>query len=427
MPSVMQRGSTIASRARPSARLAGIEISVPTAVRASRERVIPCREPVMPMPTAAGLKRTPLHAAHVEAGARLVDFAGWEMPVSYSGILAEHLAVRRAAGLFDVSHMGEIRVVGGGAESFVDWLTPNRVRGLVPGRAQYNAILTERGTFVDDLIVYRLEENVILLVVNASNLEKDLAWVRERAEQWAGANPAAGPAEVFDDSDATALLALQGPLAAEILAPLTGADLAAMRSFRLAQSLVAGAPAIVSRTGYTGEDGFEIFIAPDDAAAVWRRLLEAGRDRGLLPIGLGARDSLRLEAGLCLYGHEIDDTVTPFEASLDWVVKLEGRDFVGRDALVAQRAAGVPRRLLGLELPGRRIGRAEARVWTAGGTAEPIGKVTSGTWSPFVERSIAMARLDAGHAAAGTRVEVEVRDAREPAQVRALPFYRHRL
>jgi aminomethyltransferase len=354
----------------------------------------------------------------------MVDFAGWEMPVSYSGILAEHLAVRRAAGLFDVSHMGEIEVRGPGAESFVDWLTPNRVRGLAPGRAQYSALLTEQGTFVDDLLVYRLDPQTILLVVNAANTEKDLAWIRERAETWSSDGPrAAAAVSIVDTSDATALLALQGPLSVEILAPLAGDDVGALRSFGLVTTQLVGERAVVSRTGYTGEDGFEIFVGARAAERVWSRLIEAGRERGLLAAGLGARDSLRLEAGLCLYGHEIDETVTPFEVGLDWVVKLDHGDFVGRDALLRQRAAGVPRRLVGLELEGRRIGRADAAVWSEG---EAIGRVTSGTWSPFLERSIAMALVGAGHAAAGGRVEVEVRETKEPALVRELPFYRRR-
>jgi aminomethyltransferase len=353
----------------------------------------------------------------------MVDFAGWEMPVSYSGILAEHLAVRRAAGLFDVSHMGEIEVRGAGAESFVDWLTPNRVRGLAPGRAQYSALLTERGTYVDDLLVYRLDRETILLVVNASNTEKDLAWIRERAEVWSQAATAGATVSIEDTSDSTALLALQGPRSVEILAPLAGDDVGGLRSFGLVTTRLAGERAIVSRTGYTGEDGFEIFLAAEAAERVWARLIEAGREHGLLAAGLGARDSLRLEAGLCLYGHEIDETVTPFEVGLDWVVKLAEGDFVGRDALLRQREAGVPRRLVGLELEGRRIGRADAVVWSNG---EAIGRVTSGTWSPFLERSIAMALVGAGHAAAGGRVEVEVRATKEPAQVRGLPFYRRR-
>jgi aminomethyltransferase len=226
---------------------------------------------------------------------------------------------------------------------------------------------------------------------------------------------------IVDTSDDTALLALQGPRSVEILAPLAGADVGALRSFGLIATDIAGDRAVVSRTGYTGEDGFEIFVAASAAERVWNRVLDAGREHGLVPAGLGARDSLRLEAGLCLYGHEIDETVTPFEAGLGWVVKLEDRDFVGRDALIEQRAAGVPRRLVGLELDGRRIGRAQAAVWSDG---DMIGRVTSGTWSPFLERSIAMALLGAGHSAAGARVEVEVRETREPARLRGLPFYR---
>ena len=226
------------------------------------------------MASADGPKRTPLHRCHVQAGARLVDFAGWEMPVSYSGILAEHLAVRRAAGLFDVSHMGEIQIEGAGAESFVDSLTPNRVRGLVPGRAQYSALLTEEGTYIDDLLVYRLDAETILLVVNASNTAKDLAWIRARETDGV---------TIDDVSDATALLALQGPRSSEILAGVTAADLGSLRSFRLVSTTVAGAPAVISRTGYTGEDGFEIFVGPADAERVWTTLLDADASAGSCP------------------------------------------------------------------------------------------------------------------------------------------------
>jgi aminomethyltransferase len=263
-------------------------------------------------------------------------------------------------------------------------------------------------------------------VVNASNTDKDLAWIREQAALWTdSAGEAPDAARIVDVSDATALLALQGPRAEEILASISSLDLTALRSFRLAAGEVAGADAVVSRTGYTGEDGFEIFAAAVDAVAVWQALRQAGHARGLLPIGLGARDSLRLEAGLCLYGHEIDETVTPLEAGLEWMVKLEAEDFIGRAALLEQRRAGVPRRLVGLELEGRRIARAGSLVWSPAADA-PVGRVTSGTWSPFLERSIAMALLDAGNTAPGTGVEVEVRDHRQPALVRTLPFHRRR-
>jgi aminomethyltransferase len=262
-------------------------------------------------------------------------------------------------------------------------------------------------------VVYRLDAETILLVVNASNTAKDLAWIRARET---------GGVTIDDVSDATALLALQGPRSSEILAGVTAADLGSLRSFRLVSTTVAGAPAVVSRTGYTGEDGFEIFVGPGDAERVWTTLLDGGHSRGLVPVGLGARDSLRLEAGLCLYGHEIDETVTPFEVGLDWVVKLEDRDFVGRDALLRQRAAGVPRRLVGLVLDGRRIGRAGSTVWSG---SEAIGRVTSGTWSPHLEQSIAMALVGAGRAAPEAPVEVEVRaEKKERAVARGLPFYR---
>lgn len=358
------------------------------------------------------LRRTPLYDCHREAGAKLVPFAGWEMPVQYESVIEEHRAVRERAGLFDVSHMGEVAVRGPGAVRYLDAITPNHVARLAVGRAQYSALLTEAGTYVDDLLIYRLAEEELLVVVNAANRDKDVAWMQRHVS---------GDVEVEDVSDRYGLLALQGPRAVEILAPLTDVDLGAVRYYGFARGHVDGHPAIVSRTGYTGEDGFELYLDPEAAPAVWRRLLGGGAAQGLVPAGLGARDTLRLEAGLALYGHEIDDTTTPWEAGLDWVVKLDKGDFVGREALVAQREQGVARRLVGFEVTGRGIGR-QGHPLRHGGRV--VGAVTSGTWSPTFERALGMGYVEAALAAPGTEIELEIRERPVPARVAAIPFYR---
>jgi aminomethyltransferase len=354
------------------------------------------------------LKRTSLYASHLEAGARLVEFAGWEMPVQYAGVIEEHRAVRTAAGLFDVSHMGEVRVKGSGAEALLQRLTPNDVSKLAPGRAHYSGLLTERGTYVDDILVYRLGADDFLVVVNASNAGRDFEWIASRAELGA---------EVTDESDRYALLALQGPKAAEILEPLATPGATALRYYGFLQGEVAGVPALISRTGYTGEDGFELYLSPEDAPAVWRRLLEAGA----APAGLGARDTLRLEAAMALYGHEIDESTTPFEAGLGWVVKLDKGDFLGRDALAAQREQGIPRKLVGFEVQGRGIARQGHGVVSDG---EAVGAVTSGTWSPTFEKALGMAYVPQELASPGTSLALDVRGKPLSAVIVDLPFYR---
>jgi aminomethyltransferase len=356
-----------------------------------------------------GLKRTPLYDCHLESGARIVDFAGWEMPVQYAGVIEEHRAVRTEAGLFDVSHMGEVRVRGEGAEAFLQRITPNDVTKLAPGRAHYSGLLTDRGTYVDDLLIYRLAADDFLVVVNASNAERDFEWMASRAN---------GEAEVENVSDRYALLALQGPKALEILTPLATPGAAGLRYYGFLQGEVAGVPALISRTGYTGEDGFELYLAPEDAPAVWRRLLEAGAS----PAGLGARDTLRLEAAMALYGHEIDESTTPFEAGLAWVVKLDKGDFLGRDALAAQRERGTPKKLVGFEVQGRGIARQGHGVLSEGG--ESVGAVTSGTWSPTFEKALGLAYVPPEMAAPGTPITVDVRGKGLPAVVVETPFYR---
>jgi len=364
------------------------------------------------------LRRTPLYESHRAAGARLVEFAGWEMPVQYAGVIEEHRAVRGAAGLFDVSHMGEVRVRGSEAEAYLQRLTPNDVAKLAPGRAHYSGLLTERGTYVDDLLIYRLAADDFLVVVNASNAERDFQWMVDQA---AGSDLA--DVELRNVSDDYALLALQGPRALEILTPLTtiasgGPDaLNALKYYGFAEGEGAGVPGLISRTGYTGEDGFELYLEPNGAPAVWRRLLDAGA----VPAGLGARDTLRLEAAMALYGHEIDETTTPFEAGLDWVVKLGKGDFLGRDALAAQKERGLTRRLVGFEVAGRGIARQGHEV-KADGAA--VGTVTSGTWSPSFEKALGLAYVPAALAEPGTPLALDVRGRALEAAVVPTPFYR---
>jgi len=364
------------------------------------------------------LKRTPLYACHVEAGAKLVDFAGWEMPVQYSGstggVIEEHRAVRTAAGMFDVSHMGEVRVRGAGAEAFLQRLTPNDVSKLAPGRAHYSGLLTDSATYIDDLLIYRLAADDFLVVVNASNAERDFAWMAERVTR-----EEKNSVEVTNESDRYALIAVQGPQAVPILTPLMTPGAADVRYYGFLQGEVAGNPAILSRTGYTGEDGFELYLSPEDAPGIWRLLLDAG----VKPAGLGARDTLRLEAAMALYGHEIDETTTPFEAGLAWVVKLDKGEFAGRAALAAQRAAGIPRKLVGFEVRGRGIARQGHAVLSPE-SGEAVGTVTSGTWSPTFEKALGMAYVPAAMAAPGTALSIDVRGKSLPAVIVDLPFYR---
>jgi aminomethyltransferase len=356
------------------------------------------------------LKRTPFHDLHVALGAKMVPFAGFEMPVQYpTGITAEHKAVRERCGLFDVSHMGEFLVRGPDAAAFVNHVTTNDVDKLVPGQVQYSAFLNERGTFEDDCLVYR-GQNHILLVVNASNADKDFAHI----EQYRGRFDCT----LEDVSDDTALLALQGPEAASILKLFTTIDLDAMKYYHFARGEVAGvSDVLVSRTGYTGEDGFELYIAPAHARAIWAALLDTGR---VTPAGLGCRDSLRLEMGYALYGNDIDDTVTPLEAGLGWIVKLKKGDFVGRDALVKQKEGGVPRKLVGFTARERCFPRHGYPVFVGG---RQSGVICSGTVSPSLGRPIGTCYVPTDSTAAGTALELEIRGSRVPAEVVAMPFY----
>ncbi len=364
------------------------------------------------MPSDAALKRTPLHALHAALGARVAPFAGWEMPIQYSGVVDEHMAVRTKAGLFDVSHMGEIEVRGVEALSFLQWTTSNDVSRLADGQAHYSAIMNPDGGFVDDVLVHRFGPQEFMLCVNAANSGKDARWLQSQAND---------EVSVLDRSADWAQVALQGPAAGTILTEALGADAPALKRYRFRRADLFGAPAIVARTGYTGEDGFEIYIAPQGAPALWERLLAAGRPHGLLPAGLGARDTLRLEARLALYGQDIDATTSPLEAGLEWIVAWDKGDFVGRDVLARQREAGVRRRLAGFEMTGRGIARHGYPIRVAGAAA---GEVASGSYAPFLKKNIGLAYLPAGHDQAGTEFEVVIRDAPVAARVVPTPFYR---
>ncbi|WP_309118380.1 glycine cleavage system aminomethyltransferase GcvT [Paenibacillus sp.] len=367
------------------------------------------------------LKRTPLYPLYAPLGAKTIDFGGWELPVQFEGILKEHEAVRHRAGLFDVSHMGELLVTGAEAVAFLQRLVANDVAKLSAGAAMYTPMCYPDGGTVDDLLVYRLGEDRFLLVVNASNVETDLAWMLRHAS---------GDVTIRDVSAETALLAVQGPAAVDVVRDAScggdgvdGFDPAALRPFRFAEGVrVGGVPALVSRTGYTGEDGFELYVDASRAPDVWRALFAAGAPHGLAPVGLGARDTLRFEARLPLYGQELSPSITPLEAGLGAFVKLEKGDFIGRDALAAQKASGPARRLVGLEMIDRGIPRTHYAVFAADGAR--VGEVTTGTQSPTLRRNLGLALVDAAYAAEGTELYVDVRGKRLKAKVVSTPFYR---
>jgi aminomethyltransferase len=365
--------------------------------------------------TDAPLKKTPLHARHRASGAKMVAFGGWDMPVEYSGIVDEHLAVRTRAGLFDVSHMGEIEIAGADALAAVQQISSNDASALQVGQVQYSGLLTGQGTFLDDVLVYRLAPQHFLLVVNAANIDKDFAWIEDQIK-------AAGDVVAVNASSRYALLAVQGPAALEAIQPLTGVDLRSMKRYWFAHGEVANVRATVSRTGYTGEDGFEVFVPPQSADRVWQAILDAGRPTGVIPAGLGARDTLRLEASMRLYGNDIDDTTTPLEADLGWIVGWKKDAFNGEAALREQKARGVKRKLVGLEMVDRGIARHGQDVLVDG---EKCGVVTSGTQTPFLKKAIGMAYVPIDRAAPGMEVDVDIRGRLTRARVVPMPFYRH--
>ena len=362
------------------------------------------------MQPSSTVKRTPFNEFHRALGAKMVDFAGYDMPVRYSGDVREHQCVRKAVGLFDISHMGEFHVSGAGAPEFLNRAITNDVAALEVGQALYSPLCRPDAGIVDDLLVYRAERE-FMVVVNASNIDKDFAWMRQSV-----------PAGVtFENrSDRIALLAVQGPKASDVLrghVPDAALDLGYYR-FLIGEAF--GAPAWISRTGYTGEDGFELYFEVEHATRVWEGLMRAGTPHGLEPIGLGARDTLRLEMGYMLYGNDIDDTTSPLEAGLGWTVKLKKSDFAGRDTLLKQKEQGLARKLVGFELDGRRMPRHDMPIEANG---RVIGKVTSGTYSPSLERPIGMGYVEKDFAAVGTPLEIAAGPSRLPARVVARPFW----
>jgi aminomethyltransferase len=355
-------------------------------------------------------QQTPLNAAHRKLGGRLVDFAGWEMPVQYAGLEKEHHAVRTAAGMFDVSHMGEIEFRGPGALEEVNRLITNDLSTAADGQALYAGLLNDRGGFVDDIIAYRFGPEHIFICVNASNRVKDFEWMKSRARR----------VQPVDRSSDYAQIAIQGPKAFSIVQRLASKPLEGVGTYRFTTGAVSGADCIIARTGYTGEDGFELYCAPDRAEKLWFALLDEGKGEGVVPCGLGARDSLRTEMKYALYGNDIDDDHSPLEANLGWIVKLDKPDFVGRDALVAQRAAGVPRKLVGFELTGAGIPRSHYGIFKDG---TKVGEVTSGTMGPSIKKAVGIGYVPPALSAEGSVIEVDIRGRKAGARVVKTPFY----
>jgi aminomethyltransferase len=370
------------------------------------------------VPDSVALRKTPLNSLHRRLGAKMVDFGGWDMPVEYSGLIAEHMAVRTGVGVFDVSHMGDIQLRGPGSLGAVQHISMNDAARLQVGQAQYSAMLYPEGTFVDDIIVHKLSENDYLFVINAGTREKDYEWVRTQARGF--------DCHVSDYSDYYTQLAIQGPRAQETLQKLTNADLSKVKFYWFTWGTVCGLPnTLIARTGYTGEDGFEIYIPSDEATSerVWNEVMEAGAEFGILPCGLGARNTLRLEAALSLYGHEISESINVFEAGLDRFCKLEKGPFLGSSALQGVVDSGGPsRKLVGLEVVERGIARDGYRVMDSSGNA--IGSVTSGSPAPFLKKNIALAYVPRTFAEVGTEVAVEIRNCPVKAVVVPLPFYK---
>jgi aminomethyltransferase len=356
-------------------------------------------------------RQTPLNAAHRKLNGRMVDFAGWEMPVQYSGVIAEHEAVRTAAGLFDVSHMGEVEFKGKGALEAANALITNDLAKAADGQAVYAGLLNDTGGFVDDIVAYRFSPEHIFICVNASNADKDFAWMSERAK---GVKP-------VNRSSEFGQIAVQGPKAPGIVQRLTDAPLDKVQTYRFTTGKVAGVECIISRTGYTGEDGFELYCPAGDAEKLWWALLENGKGDGIVPAGLGARDSLRTEMKYSLYGNDIDDAHTPYEAGLGWIVKMAQGDFTGRAALEQQKAAGVPRKLVGFELTEAGIPRPHYPILKDG---QKVGEVTSGTMGPSVKKAIGIGYVPAALAAEGSVFQVEIRGRPVGARVVKTPFYK---
>ncbi|MBI2966724.1 MAG: glycine cleavage system aminomethyltransferase GcvT [Bacteroidetes bacterium] len=359
------------------------------------------------------MKQTPFTSFHKALGAKIVPFAGFEMPVYYSGINEEHLAVRNGAGIFDVSHMGEFIISGEKALELIQYISSNDASKLVVGQAQYSCMPNEKGGIVDDILVYRLGEKEYLLVVNASNIQKDWDWIVRQNSFGA---------QMKNVSDETALLAVQGPKATEVLQPLTGTDLKLMKYYHFVSGTLAGIPGvIISATGYTGSGGFELFFKAEYAGTIWNAVMEAGRKYGLRPCGLGARDTLRLEMAYCLYGNDIDDTTSPIEAGLGWITKFT-KKFIHCDNLLAQKNNGVSRKLIGFEMADRSIPRQHYKIISSGG--EIIGEVTSGTMAPLLGKGIGLGYVKTGYETPGAEIAIQIRNNVSPARLVKVPFFK---
>jgi aminomethyltransferase len=361
----------------------------------------------------AGLRKTALNSVHRRLRAKMVDFGGWDMPVEYSGILAEHEAVRTRAGLFDVSHMGEIDIRGAGALDLVQWVCCNDASKLKVGQAHYSGLMTDRGTFVDDLLVHKFSDDHYFLCVNASNQDRDFEHIvaHKRSD-----------ARVENAGPRYSQLAIQGPRALQILQPLTSVSLAPLSYYRFCFGRVLNVECLIARTGYTGEDGFEIYFDPAHSEELWDALMDAGSSAGLIPCGLGARNTLRLEAGMCLYGHEIDESTTPLEAGLGWICKLEKGAFLGSGLIAEQKRHGLTRKLVGFEMLDKRIGRDGYPV----SIGHQAGCVTSGGPAPFLKKNIGMAYVPVAGAAPGTPIEIAIRGQMAAARIVPLPFYKRK-
>jgi len=360
------------------------------------------------------LKKTKLNQVHKQLGAKMAEFAGWEMPIEYSGIIQEHLAVRNSAGLFDISHMGEITIRGPESLELLQDVTCNDVSRLKDGQVQYSALLFANGTFVDDILVHQLSSGYYFICVNASNTDKDFKWICEHNHF---------DAEVKDVSDQYTQLAIQGPHACKILQTIVNIDLTSVKYYWCQRGKVDGVESLISRTGYTGEDGFEIYFPPEFSAQIWTHLLERGAGEGLLPAGLGARNTLRLEAKMALYGHEISEEITPWEADLAWIVKLEKGDFIGRTTLVQQQQHGINKKLVGFEMEGKGIAREGHAVFIDG---QPVGRVTSGGPAPYLRKNLGLAYVPITHALVGTSLEIQIRANLVRARIVETPFYKRK-
>jgi len=361
------------------------------------------------------MKQTPLIAQHRAAGAKLVDFAGWEMPIQYSGVLDEYHTVRSKAGLFDVSHMGRLMVSGAGALAFLQSVTTNDVAKLAVGQAQYSMVCNDEGGIKDDIFVYRVKTSDYLLCVNASNRSKVLTWLE--------AHPGDESVILEDHSDQLAQIALQGPLSKDIMIAAGGEVVTTLKLHHTCETTLASIPTLIARTGYTGELGYELYVPSDRVGALWERIMDAGAAKGLKPAGLGSRDLLRLEMGYLLYGNDIDETTTPIEAAVEWTVSFEKGDFVGRAKLLAQKSHGAARRLVGFELLEKAVPRHGCKILDARSSA-PVGEVTSGNLSPILQKGIGLGYVSSAQSAIGTRITIDIRGKAVPAQIVKTPFYR---